>query len=94
MQAMLTHDDLKAIRTLLDEKLANYPTKADLDEKLRQQKKELLAAMDERLRGQKTGHLVEISKLRKEIVNGIDDLAIDYFDTHPSSKLNQLRPRS
>lgn len=56
---MLTPDDLKAIGALLDQKLAPYPTKSDLDEKLRTQK---------------TAILVEMSKLRKELLDKLEEL--------------------
>jgi len=71
---MLTPDDLKAIGALLDEKLdkklANYPTKTDLDEKLRTVKTELLVEMS-KLR---TELLDKMEEQKKEIVSAIDEL--------------------
>lgn len=85
-QAMLTPDDLKAIGALLDEKLdkklAHYPTKADLDERLREQKTELLVEMS-KLRKEL---LDKIEEQKKDIVNAINELLhkrlLPFLDNH------------
>lgn len=78
---MLTLDDLKAIGNLLDEKLSQYPTKQDLDEKLRTQKTELLVEMSklrkellEKMTEQREELLGELRHQKKEIVKDIGDL--------------------
>jgi hypothetical protein len=59
---MLTQDDLKAIKALLDEKLKNHPTKMELQETLANQTKDF-----EQKLGQQT----------KDILQGVADSVAD-----------------